>query len=341
MVKPRTADPDGSTEDLSGPFLPAPSGAATKGGKATTRVLSFFTRSVLRWILVVAIVLTLIVHYGIQGRALAAAPDALPSGDAPPSTVTPGPATPSPSPSPPPPAATPPSLAIIVLHSGLPLAEPYNSSFIEKQAYAERHGLGFIDTPQIDTNRSIYFTKYIKIQQLMETASYDWYWMIDLDTIITNPAFDVRTLLPGPAHTGPEMLISSDMNELNAGSFFVHRSAWSAKLMQRLLDIDITKIDFGDIWQEQAALIHLYKTDPRLRKRVWLIPQWWHNSYTPGSALNFKSTGDPARNWQPGDFIIHFAGHSDKLGDMSNWRKHVADSPPIPSIAEVDQWYSS
>ncbi|RKO98387.1 hypothetical protein CXG81DRAFT_28778 [Caulochytrium protostelioides] len=206
--------------------------------------------------------------YSIQGRSPAAAPGALPSGDALPSTVTPGPAAPSPSASLPP-TTTPPSLAII------------------------RHGLGFIDTPQINTNRSIYFSKYIKLQQLMETTSQGWYWMVDLDTIITNPPFDVRILLRGPTHTGPEMLVSNDMNELNAGSFF-----------------------------EQAGLISLYRTAPRLRKRVWLIPQWWHNSYTPGSAFNLKSTDDPPRNKQPGDFMIHFAGHSHKLSDMGNWRKH-------------------
>ncbi|KAL3474814.1 galactosyl transferase GMA12/MNN10 family-domain-containing protein [Aspergillus californicus] len=120
-------------------------------------------------------------------------------------------------------------------------------------------------------------------------------------------------------------LLSQDCGGFNLGSFFVHRSLWS----ERLLDIwwDPTMYEQRHMqWEhrEQDALEYLYTTHPWIRNNVAFVPQRYINSFPPGACgdelnPNVHYTEDGR------DFLVNMAGCDfgrDCWGEMYDYREY-------------------
>ncbi|KAL2817449.1 galactosyl transferase GMA12/MNN10 family-domain-containing protein [Aspergillus cavernicola] len=103
-------------------------------------------------------------------------------------------------------------------------------------------------------------------------------------------------------------LLSQDCGGFNLGSFFIHRSLWS----ERLLDIWWDPIMYEQRhmqWEhkEQDALEYLYTTQPWVRSSLAFVPQRYINSFPPGACGDEL---DPKIHYTVGgrDFLVNMAG---------------------------------
>ncbi|KAL1898016.1 hypothetical protein Cpir12675_002102 [Ceratocystis pirilliformis] len=232
-----------------------------------------------------------------------------------------------------------------------------------RKAWCDLHGYKyhFVDIGKIDMPDTPAVWKKIPaiIQSFNAYPDAQWVLVLDLDIIIMNPEQDLNSLvlsrqamerqyLPsteinggGRQHTGfysppkldwknTDLIISQDHNGINAGSFFVRRSAFSQILMDIWTDPFFIRKNF--VGAEQDTLGHLLYHHPTLRKHVSIVRQRVANSFYNG--------GDET-HYQDGDLLVHLAGCwvTDKclenFEDMWDRRK-IAPASLSPSASTKD-----
>jgi galactosyl transferase GMA12/MNN10 family len=82
----------------------------------------------------------------------------------------------------------------------------------------------------------------------MEDDHHEWFWALDLDTMIMNGHFRAETLLDN----NYDMIVQKDCHWFNAGSFFIRNSKWSRRFLQQVANV--TKPD-PEFFMEQAAIM--------------------------------------------------------------------------------------
>ena len=141
--------------------------------------------------------------------------------------------------------------------------------------------------------------------KIARTGKYDWLYLVGSDTLITNMTIPLSSIIDDAYH----FIIANDFNEWNADSFFIRCSpqgiAYMDEVMQQYGRLKNHKI------VEQQAMIEL-----RDKHKVWkAVPQRKLNAYNmelyfdhhPNGTKTTNCIGEDA-NWQPGDFLIHWAG---------------------------------
>jgi mannan polymerase II complex MNN10 subunit len=121
------------------------------------------------------------------------------------------------------------------------------------------------------------------------------------------------------------LLIPQDCAGFNLGSFFIHRSEWS----DRLLDVWWDPVAYEQRhmeWEhkEQDALEYLYESHPWIRSHVAFIPQRTINSFPPGACD--ENGLDPRIHYSEADrdFNVNMAGCEwgrDCWGEMYAFRQ--------------------
>jgi len=120
-----------------------------------------------------------------------------------------------------------------------------------------------------------------------------------------------------------DLIISQDCGGFNLGSFFIHRSTWT----DRLLDIWWDPVGYEQKhmeWEhkEQDAMEHLYINQPWIRPHTAFIPQRKINSFPKGACgedvkeIHYSETDR--------DFVVNMAGCEwgrDCWGEMYNFRE--------------------
>lgn len=187
------------------------------------------------------------------------------------------------------------------------------STSINKKLYCDAHGYDFIEETNIlDNTRAFYWDKLKVIQKNIN--NYDWLSWIDADAAITN--FDIKIedyIDPNYDIIISRQIVNGDL--LNTGVFLIKNSKWTNNFLEKWYSQE----QFAYIpYHEQSAFIHLYDTEEDTRKHTKVIKQKGFNS--------FPSI------WSKDDFIVHFAGISNRLpliaislGDFSylTYRKFV------------------
>ncbi|KAL2841909.1 galactosyl transferase GMA12/MNN10 family-domain-containing protein [Aspergillus pseudoustus] len=192
----------------------------------------------------------------------------------------------------------------------------------------------------------------------------EWFWWLDLNTFIMEPSYSLQKHLfsrlgeisyrdineynplnithppvqlyldelsrsaagdnnPSSIH----FLLSQDCGGFNLGSFFVHRSLWS----ERLLDIWWDPLTYEQRhmqWEhkEQDALEYIYASQPWVRNSVAFVPQRYINSFPPGACGDEM---DPKVHYMEGgrDFLVNMAGCDfgrDCWDEMYQYREYSA-----------------
>merc|ERR1712129_530470 len=114
----------------------------------------------------------------------------------------------------------------------------------------------------------------------------------------------------GPS--GPHFLVAEDPGGINTGVLLFRRSAWSLNFLER-----VAESQFGVAWDQSMFLSEMLRpgvlelnvdatglpVDFRLPPEVALTHQAHLSGFVPPAAKDWS-----AYEWQPGDYVRHFAG---------------------------------
>ncbi|KAF5093599.1 hypothetical protein D0Z03_002350 [Geotrichum reessii] len=221
--------------------------------------------------------------------------------------------------------------------------------------YANYHGYTnyFVNlTKFAKPNRHPVWNKINAIKEAFnENPEGEWLWWIDTDIIIMNPEIDIaehilnkRALTERLTYGRPmrnseanfmngvymqkgevdinniDLVICQDFFGLNAGSFFIKRSAFTNLLLDLWDDPMYVKAEF--VRREQDALIHMFLNHPNVQEHVGLVPQRLLNSYSD----------KPEWVWSyvEGDFVIHFAGCNTRGRCDEIWKTNWSKRGRVP-----------
>ena len=231
-----------------------------------------------------------------------------------------------------------PHIVIILVASNESLTEDIKISVDEKAAYAKRHNYDFKLTPWLNESIHPSWSKIIQVSNLSPIYPTSWFWLLDADTVITNPYVEVHKLLPQDAR--PQVVIGQDCNVFNCGSFFIRSSEWSKWYADHLLSLpedDIQPLH----WWEQSAIFNTYRYK-NVSKYIWIAPIYWFNAYPEESPCKGGS-GAMWRPWEHGDLLVHAAGLSPekKIELLREYRLRIPTDFTNSSISrkEVTDWW--
>lgn len=184
-----------------------------------------------------------------------------------------------------------------------------------KRAYCEGHGYRFDVCHERLSDRHPSWDKLIILRRHLDTEE-DWVFWLDADAIYTDLSAELESLIVAAGDR--DMIIATDENGINCGSFGLRSCDWS----RRLVESAWAKTEHvNHPWWEQRAIADLIGQrgeDPR----VCVVEKRKLNAY-------------PA-DWQPGDFILHCPGMSRRHPSQraSVLRKHdpvvLADNARTP-----------
>ena len=123
---------------------------------------------------------------------------------------------------------------------------------------------------------------------------------LDADALITNVETKLESFNKTLEQADKGMLITEDHYGINTGVFFL-RGGWRSRILLNLIWCNRFYISHG--WWEQSALMDLMRRHAEVANEGYIEPRSRSfNSRAPELAKG------PNTAWQPGDFIIHFAG---------------------------------
>jgi len=185
-----------------------------------------------------------------------------------------------------------------------PLAE--KTLTLNKLPYCIKHGYPLLVKDDNFRNIHIGFEKAYLIQTAFnDYPDCEWVFFSECDTFITNMDIKLEDLIHGE---NKHVVITADINGINAGSFFVKNSAEGKGFINDMID------NIGKFEHEQAFIIDSYFGSKKHTDIIALYPQKKFNSYDyylygstfPTGLDYFGNNG----RWEPGDFIIHFVART-------------------------------
>ncbi|KAI1321229.1 hypothetical protein EDD11_007795 [Mortierella claussenii] len=141
------------------------------------------------------------------------------------------------------------------------------------------------------------------LEEELERDENDWIFWIDTDALITNMDISLERFLDSRY----SLLITRDLNFLNAGVFFLRVNDWSRHYMRGVMS-KISPDSNEQDWMIKLLEDPLYEGD----RQVKYLPQCSFNSYWHIKALHAM--------YRPGDFVIHWAGHNFNLISFRDWQ---------------------
>jgi hypothetical protein len=188
----------------------------------------------------------------------------------------------------------------------------YRRSLEDKHDYSLKHGYGMIaQTVALDQQREIAWSKIKLVQNHLFSSKtkHHWTWLVDLDTLIMNP----NITLEGIVDPSYDIVISEDCNGLNTGSILFRNSDWTRRFLDELYDLNDPTIvpDVNTLWEE-AAINYLYtknKEEYVADNRIKVVHQKTFNSFPEETT---KAPKCKLGRYEEGDFVVHFAGATDK-----------------------------
>ncbi|CAE8585883.1 unnamed protein product [Polarella glacialis] len=191
------------------------------------------------------------------------------------------------------------------------------------RAYAERHGYKYVLHTELPLpDREAHYSKMLVIHEALRSASApDWVFFIDCDAFFTDAVTSIPDILEtysAAGSAGPHFLVAEDPGGINTGTLLVRRSDWSLTFLER-----VAACQFGIAWDQSMFFWEILKPellqlaslgqqnlgagaappDFRLPPEVAFVHQARLNGFVPPASRDWS-----AYEWQPGDFVRHFAG---------------------------------
>jgi mannan polymerase II complex MNN10 subunit len=182
-------------------------------------------------------------------------------------------------------------------------------SLKNKDHYARRHGLDFVVDYESHSPRGVLWTKFDMIERLIKQNTYDWIWWMDFDTLITNTNIKITDIVAESlaAVDKPDdidYLLSHDCNGLNAGSFLVRGHNRSISFLDKARARHDAEDVAGNQFSEQDSMVVVLREDDAYNNYAYQVPQFKLNAFPE----EIKCYDQEKRMWEPGAFVIHFAG---------------------------------
>jgi hypothetical protein len=199
-----------------------------------------------------------------------------------------------------------------------------------KVEYAEKHKYVYIqgDEKFWDRHRPISWSKIgLTLDVCSKAPEGALIWQSDADVLITNQNLKIEDHLAPLLPAGKDFLMVLDAcGHINAGNILFRNTEWARDFWRR---VDKQKEFTYHIWWENAAILKLMAISPEDRKKIHVIRDHKKfNAYIQGLP------DEPL--WEPGDFLVHFAGIYDlqKMHSMAN--DCLAGNTPRISLSSAD-----
>lgn len=220
-------------------------------------------------------------------------------------------------------------IAVITIAQGQEYQNLVQLGIENKRTYCKKHGYDFIYCEDsLDTSRHIYWSKILLTLQTLKNSSYKWVVWMDADTLVMNLDIPIEDMIDDKYH----FFIAADINGINSGVYFVKNCEWSYQFLNSVYD----RTDcFSYSWPEQTAIsLELQREIFRSYSKVY--PQRVFNAF-PADLYPAVING----HYQPGDFLIHFAGaRGDLLSYFFNkYSQLVLDDRKLLTLDQYLSYY--
>lgn len=169
-----------------------------------------------------------------------------------------------------------------------------------KENYCKKQGYDFIYCEEcLDSTRQLNWSKILFLLNVMENSKCKWIFWTDADALVMNTEMRLEDLIDEDYN----LIINYDFNGFNNGHFLIRNCEWSRKFLREAYTHDefINDPEF-----EQGAMLKTLQQNYEYMKVTKIIPQRLMNSYSDLYIGKFLQA-----SYQPGDFILHFAGIRD------------------------------
>jgi hypothetical protein len=217
-------------------------------------------------------------------------------------------------------------ITIVTLAIGHDFRKGMEPCLEAKRDYALKHGYSYIEGHEEhwDRSRPIAWSKVPLILGLLSKAPEGAiFWLSDADVLITNPALRLEEHILPHFPAGKDMLFCIDAcGHLNSGNFFMRNSPWLRDYWERVgQQTDL----IYHIWWENAAMLLEWRDHPE-------DLTWFEIYEADPTRFNAYLSGLPNKKmWEPGCFLVHFAGVYD-LKKMEELQREIlaGGCPRIP-----------
>lgn len=193
-------------------------------------------------------------------------------------------------------------MLILTLAIGADYRKALEKALASKVSYAQRHGYTYIQGNESDWDRErpISWSKVpFLLKHLKSLPEGELVWLSDADVYITNQDLKLEDHVVPLLPAEKDMLMVFDScGHVNAGNILMRNTSWIRGFWERVYEQ--TDVIYH-IWWENAGILKLMETNPSDRAKIEVTSECKRfNAYLmglPGAPL-----------WEPGDFLVHFAG---------------------------------
>jgi hypothetical protein len=191
---------------------------------------------------------------------------------------------------------------ILTLAIGADYKKALQKALASKSFYAIKQNYTYIqgDERYWDRDRPISWSKVpFLLKHLENLAEGELVWLSDADVFITNPALRIEEHVLPLLPDQKDMLMTFDScGHVNAGNILMRNTSWTRDFWKRVYE----QTDcIYHIWWENAAILKLLEKNLSDVEKVHITPECKRfNAYLMGLPN--------APLWEPGDFLVHFAG---------------------------------
>jgi hypothetical protein len=193
-------------------------------------------------------------------------------------------------------------VVILTLAIGEDFRKRLEPALISKREYAKRQGYRYVEGGEEfwDRERPIPWSKVAFVQKtLSELPEGELVFLSDADVMITNPTLRIEDHVAPLLPEEKDVLMTLDAcGHLNSGNLLMRNTVWLRDWWGRVGE---QRHLTYHIWWENAAMIYLLETVPGDMAKTQITAEHQRfNAYLRGNP------GQPL--WEPGCFLVHFAG---------------------------------
>lgn len=193
-------------------------------------------------------------------------------------------------------------MLILTLAIGADYCKSLEKALASKVYYAQKHGYTYIqgNETEWDRDRPISWSKVpFLLKHLEGLSDGELVWLSDADVFITNPELKLEDHVVPLLPPNKDMLMVFDScGHINAGNILMRNTPWLRDFWKRVY----AQTDcIYHIWWENAGICKLMETNPADCEKIQITHECKRfNAYLMGLPN--------APLWEPGDFLVHFAG---------------------------------
>lgn len=191
---------------------------------------------------------------------------------------------------------------ILTLAIGADYKKALEKALASKVFYAQKHGYDYIqgDESDWDRERPISWSKVpFLLKHLQTMPDGEFVWLSDADVFITNPGLKLEDHVLPLLPDNKDMLMTFDScGHVNAGNILMRNSPWLRDFWKRVYE----ETDcIYHIWWENRGILNLMERNTSDCQKIQITHECKRfNAYLMGLPN--------APLWEPGDFLVHFAG---------------------------------